>query len=77
MPLVPIAAFLTGALLSLLIPTVLLISLVVWYWKFSVRVPDTKVADVPPAPADPPAAPGMGNPRPNPMEPSPPASEPR
>ncbi len=41
MPLVPIAAFLTGALLTLLLPVVLLIALVVWYWKFSVRVPDT------------------------------------
>lgn len=41
MPLVPIAAFLTGALLSLLMPVILLIVLVGWYWYFSLRVPET------------------------------------
>ena len=41
MPLVPIATFLAGALLTLLLPVALLIALVVWYWHFSVRVPDT------------------------------------
>ncbi len=41
MPLVPIAAFLAGALLTLLLPVALLIALVVWYWLFSVRVPET------------------------------------
>lgn len=41
MPLVPIAAFLAGALLTILLPVALLISLVVWYWVFSVRVPET------------------------------------
>lgn len=75
MPLVPFAAFLTGALLSLLIPTLLLTALALWYWRFSMRVPDTKVADVPPAPADPPPPPGMSDPGPTPMGPSPPASE--
>jgi hypothetical protein len=37
----PIAAFLAGALLSILLPLGLLIALVVWYWMFSVRVPET------------------------------------
>ncbi len=41
MPLVPIAAFLAGALLTLLLPVALLIALVVWYWLFSVRVAET------------------------------------
>jgi len=39
--LVPIAAFLAGALLTLLLPVSLLIALVVWYWIFSVRAPST------------------------------------
>jgi hypothetical protein len=38
---VPIAAFLAGALLTLLLPIALLIALVVWYYMFSIRVPDT------------------------------------
>ena len=41
MPLFPFAAFLTGALLSLLLPAAALISLATWYWLFSVRMPDT------------------------------------
>ena len=41
MPVIPVAAFLAGALLSLLIPIALLIALVVWYWRFSQRVPET------------------------------------
>lgn len=41
MPVVPIAAFLAGALLTILLPVALLIALVVWYWAFSVRVPET------------------------------------
>ena len=41
MPLIPTAAFLTGALLSLLLPVALLIALSVWYWVFSARVPAT------------------------------------
>jgi hypothetical protein len=36
----PIAAFLAGALLSLLLPVLLLIALVVWYWGFVARVPE-------------------------------------
>ncbi len=38
---VPIAAFLAGALMTLLLPVALLIALAVWYWMFSVRVPNT------------------------------------
>jgi hypothetical protein len=52
---VPIAAFLTGALLSLLLPVAALIALAVWYWAFSVRVPetsDTSGSAAPPAAAD-------------------------
>jgi hypothetical protein len=41
MTLVPIASFLAGSLLSLLLPTLLLIALVVWYLGFFRRVPDT------------------------------------
>lgn len=36
------ADFLAGALLSLLLPVLLLIALVVWYWMFLRRVPDTE-----------------------------------
>ena len=39
MALIPIAAFLAGALLTLLLPIGLLISLTVWYVKFVRRVP--------------------------------------
>jgi hypothetical protein len=35
------ASFLAGSLLSLLLPTLLLIALVVWYLGFFRRVPDT------------------------------------
>ena len=41
MPLLPIGTFLAGALLTLLVPVALLIALVVWYWRFSARVPET------------------------------------
>ena len=41
MPLVPFATFMAGALLTLLLPVLLLIALVVWYWWFSARVPET------------------------------------
>ena len=37
----PIADFLAGSLLTLLMPVALLIALVVWYWVVSVRTPDT------------------------------------
>jgi hypothetical protein len=42
LPAVPIAAFLAGALMTLLMPVALLIGLSVWYWVFSARVPDAK-----------------------------------
>lgn len=38
---IPFADFLAGALLTLLMPVALLIALVVWYYMFSVRVPET------------------------------------
>ena len=41
MPVVPFATFLAGALLTLLLPVLLLIALVAWYWWFSARVPET------------------------------------
>jgi len=41
----PIADFLAGALLSLLLPTILLTALVVWYFIFLRRVPDTSEPD--------------------------------
>ena len=56
MPLVPIATFLAGSLLTLLLPVALLIALVVWYWWVSVRVPDMAEGSEPdtaPAPANP------------------------
>ncbi|HUE27979.1 MAG TPA: hypothetical protein VMP89_14485 [Solirubrobacteraceae bacterium] len=34
MPVIPIASFLAGSLLSLLLPVILLIALVVWYVRF-------------------------------------------
>jgi hypothetical protein len=51
--LVPIAAFLTGSLLSLLLPVLLLIALVVWYVKLLHRVPDTEEQELARAPANP------------------------
>jgi hypothetical protein len=39
--LIPIASFLAGSLLSLLLPVLLLIALSVWYVAFIRRVPDT------------------------------------
>jgi hypothetical protein len=41
LPVIPYADFLAGALLTLLLPVALLIALVVWYWWFSMRVPET------------------------------------
>lgn len=71
MPSIPIATFLAGSLLSLLLPTLLLIALVVWYWMFIRRVPDTAGSDLPPqAPG---TSPGAGHSAPTPPgEPSPP-----
>ena len=53
---VPIAAFLAGALLTILLPICLLLALVAWYWMFSVRVPET--AGVSEPVAEPAANPG-------------------
>jgi hypothetical protein len=55
---VPIAAFLAGALLTLLLPAALLIALVVWYYMFSVRVPDTADGSEPAGAAPPGTNPG-------------------
>jgi hypothetical protein len=66
---VPIAAFLAGSLLSLLLPTLLLIALVVWYWMFIRRVPEPTdgsdggtpgAAPAPPSSASPAASPPPG-----------------
>src|SRR5579884_1379490 len=46
-PSLPIATFLAGALLSLLIPTIMLTALSVWYMLFLRRVPDTVEEDKP------------------------------
>jgi hypothetical protein len=67
LPLVPFADFLAGALLTLLLPVLLLIALVAWYWAFSVRVPET--ADTSRRSADPAAAPGPTVPENLPPEP--------
>jgi hypothetical protein len=54
---VPIAAFLAGSLLSLLLPTLLLIALVVWYWLFLRRAPDPADGSDGGSPGAPPAQP--------------------
>lgn len=69
MPLVPIATFLAGSLLTLLLPVTLLIALVVWYWKFSLSVPDTVDGGEPTKPAA--ATPGPSVPENLPSEPEP------
>ena len=56
MPFVPIATFLAGSLLTLLVPVLLLVALVLWYWWFSARVPETADGSkpaTPPAPSNP------------------------
>jgi hypothetical protein len=51
MPALPIAAFLAGALLSLLLPTVLLLALVAWHWGVLKRVPEpSDQTETPPGP---------------------------
>ena len=68
MPSVSIATFLAGSLLTLLLPVLLLIALVAWYWWFSARVPDT--ADGPDTSTTPAAAaPGPSVPEALPPEP--------
>jgi hypothetical protein len=53
MPVLPFAAFLAGALLSLLLPALLLIALVVWYWAFVRRVPGPEDSPTSPQPEPP------------------------
>ena len=63
---IPIANFLAGSLLSLLLPVWLLIALAVWYVKFIRRVPETADGSE----ADAPAQPGVPSaPDPNPSTP--------
>jgi hypothetical protein len=64
----PIADFLAGSLLTLLLPVALLIALVAWYWIVSARVPET--GDGPDASTTPAAAtPGPNVPETLPPEP--------
>jgi hypothetical protein len=70
LPFVPIATFLAGSLLTLLLPIALLIALVVWYWRFSARVPET--TEGPGTAAATPAAPAAANPEPGVTESLPP-----
>jgi len=51
--LIPIAAFLAGSLLSILLPICLLIALVVWYTRFVRRMPDPEAQSGTEAPATP------------------------
>jgi hypothetical protein len=66
----PFADFLAGALLTLLLPVVLLIALVLWYWRFSARVPETVDTPGPGATTAPPAP--AANPGPSVTESLPP-----
>jgi hypothetical protein len=60
MSLIPIATFLAGSLLSLLLPIALLIALAVWYVRSANRVPDgaseQPQASAPPTAEQPPPA---------------------
>lgn len=47
MPMIPIATFLAGALLSLLLPVGLLLALTAWYYLFIRRVPETTEDETP------------------------------
>jgi len=47
---IPIATFLAGALLSLLLPVALLLALASWYYLFIRRVPDTPEGNRPATP---------------------------
>lgn len=55
MPLLPIAAFLAGALLSLLVPVALLIALSFWYMLFVRRIPEPLEGEEAVAPDAPPS----------------------
>jgi hypothetical protein len=75
-PPIPVATFLAGSLLSLLIPLCLFIALTVWYVKFVRRVPDTTDASEPGATTAP-SNPAPSNPAPSnraPANPAPTAS---
>ena len=53
MTVLPLADFLAGALLSLLLPVLLLTALVVWYWFFVRQVPEPTEPGEASAPANP------------------------
>ncbi|MGH2887817.1 MAG: hypothetical protein ACRDPA_34820 [Solirubrobacteraceae bacterium] len=72
MPVLPIADFLAGALLTILMPLALLIALTVWYWRFSARVPETVQGPGPDTAAAAPPAPAAANPGPSVPESLPP-----
>ena len=72
MPMLPIADFLAGALLTLLLPVALLIALVAWYWLFSSRVPETVDTPGPGAAATGSSASAAANPGPQVSESLPP-----
>lgn len=67
MPFIPFAAFLAGALLTILLPLGLLIVLSAWYWLFSARVPETTTRSATQAPQ---ANPGPAIPEPLPPDPA-------
>jgi hypothetical protein len=72
LPFAPIATFLAGSLLTLLLPVALLIALVIWYWRFSARVPETAETPGPGTAAAPvPAAPNPGPAVPESLPPEP------
>ena len=72
MPVLPIADFLAGALLTILMPLALLIALTVWYWRFSARVPETTAGPGTGPAAAAPAAPTAPTPVPTVTESLPP-----
>jgi len=53
LPTVPLATFLAGSLLSLLLPVLLLIALVVWYVRFIGRAPGPGAVSEPGGPDSP------------------------
>jgi hypothetical protein len=61
--LIPIAAFLAGSLLSLLLPICLLIAIAVWFTKFVRRMPDPEA----PSGTEAPATPGSEVDKPHPV----------
>jgi hypothetical protein len=63
-PLIPIAGFLAGSLLTLLLPIGLLISLTVWYVKFVRRVPGPEATSGTEGPDTAPGAEGAEGPVP-------------